>query len=218
MTIRHHINDDILMSYAAGSLTEGWSLLVATHLALCPTCRARSLHAEAIGGWLLESLEASEVSAGALESVQARIRFGQRAPARVESAPPIGRPKLPEPLRSYLGGDLDRLKWRHLGPRAYHVPIKIRHSQTQARMLRLTRGMAVPVHGHRGRELTLVLAGVLCDSGEVFAQGDVEEADESVEHQPVAGSQEDCICLAVTDAPLRFKSLAARLVQPFIGI
>ena len=48
--------------------------------------------------------------------------------------------------------------------------------------------------------------------------GDLEEADETVEHQPVAGAGEDCICLAVTDAPLRFKSRFMRLVQPILGI
>jgi len=33
-----------------------------------------------------------------------------------------------------------------------------------------------------------------------------------------AGAEKDCICPAVTDGPLRFKSLAARLVQPLLGI
>jgi len=78
--------------------------------------------------------------------------------------------------------------------------------------------MAVPRHGHGGRELTLILAGTLCDGDAVFARGDVEETDESIEHEPIAGPNEDCVCLAVTDAPLRFKSLAARLLQPFLGI
>lgn len=41
MTVRHHIGDDLLLSYAAGTLDEASSLLVATHLALCPHCRAQ---------------------------------------------------------------------------------------------------------------------------------------------------------------------------------
>ena len=45
-----------------------------------------------------------------------------------------------------------------------------------------------------------------------------EEADEDLTHQPIAGEGEDCICLAVTDAPLRFKSWIVRLVQPVLGI
>ena len=43
-----HLSDALLLDYAAGSLTEGWSLAVATHLALCPACRSRALAAEAV--------------------------------------------------------------------------------------------------------------------------------------------------------------------------
>lgn len=39
-----------------------------------------------------------------------------------------------------------------------------------------------------------------------------------LQHQPHAGAEKDCICLAVTDVPLRFKSLVTRLVQPLLGI
>jgi hypothetical protein len=37
-------------------------------------------------------------------------------------------------------------------------------------------------------------------------------------HQPIAGSDEDCVCLTVTDALLQFKTPTARLLQPFVGI
>ena len=218
MTVRHHISDEILVSYAAGSLVEGWSLVVATHLALCPRCRTRSRSADAVGGWLLESLEETPVSSGALQSVLGRIERESRPPGGTKTSASNGPTMLPEPLRSYVGGDLDQLKWRRLSPRAYHIPIKIADSETQARMLRFPRGIAVPRHGHRGRELTLILAGTLHDGCAIFARGDVEETDESIEHQPIAGPNEDCVCLAVTDAPLRFKSLTARLLQPFLGI
>jgi putative transcriptional regulator len=39
-----------------------------------------------------------------------------------------------------------------------------------------------------------------------------------VEHQPVVEQDGDCICLVATERPTRFKSLAARLIQPFVGI
>jgi putative transcriptional regulator len=63
-----------------------------------------------------------------------------------------------------------------------------------------------------------VLAGSFYDQGAWFRRGDVEEADATIEHQPAAGPEEACICLAVTDAPLRFRSLLPRLAQPFLGI
>ena len=41
MTIQHHLPDDLLLTYAAANLAEAWSLVVATHLSLCPECRRR---------------------------------------------------------------------------------------------------------------------------------------------------------------------------------
>jgi putative transcriptional regulator len=35
---------------------------------------------------------------------------------------------------------------------------------------------------------------------------------------PVADIGEDCICLAATDAPLRFRRLIPRIAQPFLRI
>ena len=66
--------------------------------------------------------------------------------------------------------------------------------------------------------MTLVLAGAFSDATGDYRRGDLQEADDSLEHKPHAAPGDDCICLAVTDAPLRFKSVAARLLQPLIGI
>jgi putative transcriptional regulator len=65
---------------------------------------------------------------------------------------------------------------------------------------------------------TGVLRGAFEDESGAYHRGDLQEVDEEIAHQPLALPQEDCICLAITDAPLRFKSLAARIAQPFLGI
>jgi len=44
------------------------------------------------------------------------------------------------------------------------------------------------------------------------------ELDDAVTHQPVVSQEGDCVALAVTDAPLRFRNWAVRLVQPLLGI
>jgi putative transcriptional regulator len=126
---------------------------------------------------------------------------------------------VPEPLRSYLGAtNLEALPWRRLSGTAHDLRIPTGDRKTNARLLRIAAGTPVPEHGHRGMELTVVLSGTLCDGDARFGRGDIEETDESIEHQPFAGREADCICLAVTDAPLRFKSRLVRLVQPFLQI
>jgi len=218
VTIRHHLSDDLLVSYAAGSLAEGWSLAIATHLALCPECRKRLTLAEDIGGELLDATEASEDVTSSWAAV--RQRLADPVAAEAPRAAPAGRREdgLPEPLRSYLGGDIDTLRWRSLGRGAYQIRIPTADSETQVRLLRIPAGKPVPEHGHGGRELTLVLTGSFADGDDLFARGDIEDADASLTHQPIATPGEDCICLAVTDAPLRFRSWIVRAIQPILGI
>ena len=217
MKISHHLPEETLVAYGAGTLSEAWSLLVATHLALCPSCRAEAERIECVGGALLEELEPLDLGSDAFAHLMQTIDDIAVEPAPARPARPVPS-LLPEPLKSYLGGDLHALKWRRLGKGAFHIPIKTRDGGAQARLLKVPAGQPVPMHGHNGEELTLVLVGAFQTYQGTFARGDIEGADETVEHMPIAAPGEDCICLAVTDAPLRFKSLAARLVQPFIGI
>ncbi|MBI5129636.1 MAG: cupin domain-containing protein [Rhodopseudomonas palustris] len=217
MSVQFHVSDDLLLSYAAGTLDEASSLLVATHLALCPHCRARNAAADAVGGQLLEALPAADLSDGLMPSVMAQLRRPTAAPPPVPVRP-TSDIVIPEPLRSYLGGDLASLRWKRVAPRVQQIVIDIPGCRPQARMLRFQCGTQVPAHSHAGRELTLVLSGSLCDRDAVLQRGDVAETDEQTEHQPHAGPGEDCICLAVTDAPLRFKGVLARLMQPLLRI
>ncbi|MGE0233698.1 MAG: ChrR family anti-sigma-E factor, partial [Flavobacteriaceae bacterium] len=188
--------------------------------------RERMSLMEQAGGALLSEPVKGDVQGPAIDESWARMKtrimdFPEDAAkpqpnARGHAA--VTAPVLPEPLRSYVGGDIDTLKWRSLGKGAYHLPIATGDKATSVRLLRIPAGGPVPEHGHRGRELTLVLSGSFRDETGLFTRGDLEEADEDLEHQPVATPDADCICLAVTDAPLRFRSWVVRLAQPFLGI
>jgi anti-sigma factor, putative, ChrR family len=123
----------------------------------------------------------------------------------------------PAPLRGYVNGDLDCVKWRKIGGGVSQMVLKTQDGAS-VRLLRIPAGTAVPDHGHRGTELTLVLQGAFVDATDRFAAGDIEVANEDLNHTPVAEQGMDCICLAATDAPLQFKGLLPRLAQRFIGI
>lgn len=218
MTVKHHISDDLIFAYGAGTLDEATGILVATHMALCPQCRDGLLAAESLGGALLENAGEAEVGDDALASLFDRIDGmpEQPAPAAAPSRPASA--VLPRPLRDYVGGDVEQIRWRSLGGGVRHCPLETGSAGSTARLLFIPAGADVPDHGHRGLELTLVLTGAFYDRGVWFRRGDVEEADATIDHKPVAGPEEPCICLAVTDAPLRFHGLLPRLVQRFVGI
>lgn len=217
MSILHHLKDDILLEYAAGTLPEGFSIAVATHLALCPDCRVQYGFIESAGGALLETIEPTETSEESWETLKARIADAPQPaperPARASSPAPV----LPEPLRSYVGSDADQIRWKSLPGGAQFI-IPTRDGRSVARLLRIPAGQPVPEHTHRGREMTLVLSGAFRDGNEVFARGDIEVADASVTHQPVATPAAECICLVVSEAPLKFKNWLVRLVQPVLGV
>jgi putative transcriptional regulator len=85
-------------------------------------------------------------------------------------------------------------------------------------LLKARGGIVVPEHGHNGEEWTLVLRGRYQTECGYFRIGDMDIADENIEHQPSIDQDEECICLVVTEGPIRFKSLVSRMAQPFIGL
>ncbi|WP_072709462.1 ChrR family anti-sigma-E factor [Donghicola eburneus] len=211
--IKHHLTDQLLMAYSAGTLPEAFDLIVAAHLSMCDACRAAAESFDATGGALIEDLDTAELSD---DSFAATMRL-------IEGAPKLSAPKprkkgvLPGPVQDFVGGDLESVKWRSIGMGVKQAIIPTEKDAT-ARLLYIPAGCAVPDHGHRGTELTLVLQGAFQDETDHFGPGDIEVADEDLFHTPVADIGEDCICLAATDAPLRFRSLLPRLAQPFLRI
>lgn len=214
MTIRHHLSDPLLMAYSAGQLPEAFSLVVATHISLCDECRARLGAFDAIGGAVIDDCATAQMSDDSLAATMARISGALPAP---RSKPEARHGVLPGPLQDYVGGDLKAVRWRPIGMGVRQAILPTGRDAT-ARLLYIPAGQAVPDHGHRGMELTLVLQGAFRDDTDRFGRGDVEIATEDLEHTPVAEAGADCICLAATDAPLRFNSFVPRLLQPIFRI
>jgi putative transcriptional regulator len=210
--IKHHLSDALLMAYSAGTLPEAFSLTVATHISMCDDCRARLTAFDTVGGSLVDQCGAVAMSDGSLNATLAMLN----APA---TTPVITRPKgvLPAPLGDYVGGDLDAVNWRPVGMGVKQAILPT-SPDASARLLYIPAGAAVPDHGHSGTELTLVLQGAFSDATDHFGPGDIEIADEELDHMPVADIGADCICLAATDAPLKFKSWLPRIAQPFLRI
>ena len=86
-------------------------------------------------------------------------------------------------------------------------------------LLKARGGTRIPVHDHRGTEFTLILRGSYCVGDDRYTPGLLEIATpDVVDHQPVIDEGQECICLVITDAPIRLHSWIGRLVQPFIGL
>ena len=215
MSATYHPSDEFLVAYGAGSLDEASALLVATHLALCPRCRMEVGRIEAMGGAMIEDLAPADLGPDALVSVLARL---DQLPITPKIRRPVGEPSgLPAPLRDYLPASMDALPWKRLAA-GIEQAVLLQARGIRARLLRIGAGIVVPAHGHGGMEMTMVLQGGFADLGRDYAPGDVSMADQQVVHSPAADGSETCLCLAVTDGPLKLTGLVGLLVNPFLDL
>ena len=207
--IHHHIPETVLDDYRAGIIPHAFSVVVASHLSLCHECRARYEAADVLGGALLNLEDHAEVTPGL------RARVLGELDSQPAYKPALGCGTFPAPVMAELDGEPPR--WRMLGGGIRQQILSADQTGT-LRLLYIPPGKAVPEHGHRGLELTLVLQGSFADSEGCFGRGDVEVAHDDINHQPLANAGLPCICLAATDAPLRFHALLPRLLQPLFRI
>ncbi|NSX56713.1 ChrR family anti-sigma-E factor [Parasulfitobacter algicola] len=214
--IKHHLNDSLLMAYSAGTLPEAFNLIVATHISMCDDCRARMHSFDAVGGAMLDNGDTVQMHDDSLDATLKLISTGPKDQIRM--APKVSECSvLPQPLQDYVGGGLDDVRWRSVGMGVKQAILRT-SKQATVRLLYIPAGSAMPDHGHNGTELTLVLQGAFQDESDRFGVGDIEIADQDMEHTPVAVGDQACICLAATDARLRFNGLVPRIAQPFLRI
>ncbi len=206
-------SDEVLLDHARGAASAPVDLLVATHVALNPGARRRHRCLEAVGGAMLDTIEPVATAPDALDRIFARIDAGHgeaAAPARDEAG------RFPAALRARMPGGIDALPWRQVARGVHEAPLGVEHGPQKASLLRIAAGRAIPRHTHRADEMTLVLEGEFSDEHGRYARGDLAVADGSIEHQPVAGMEADCLCLVVTSAPIRLTGKLLRLLNPFL--
>jgi putative transcriptional regulator len=137
-------------------------------------------------------------------------------PERKAEAPArYGDAVLPDPLARFLGRGLEQITWRTLLPgiREHRVA---GCEGSEAALLWVRAGRRMPSHSHDGSEITLILKGGFQDESGHYRRGDIAFADSDLDHHPLADADEDCICFAVTDAPLRLTGPIGRIVQKIL--
>jgi putative transcriptional regulator len=215
VTNLHQLPDEWLLSYGAGALSFGRSLMVGSQIAYHDDMQATVADAEVIGGALLDSIDSSAVGDTVLDQVLDRLEHAPRPrPEVARGAKDI----FPEPLADFIDTGLESLNWRFMGPGMRNARLWNGPNDERLWLLRARGGAQIPEHGHNGDEWTLVLKGAFQTPDGHFKVGDIDIADEQVVHQPVIDDGEECICLVFTHKPIRLNGLVARMMQPFIGL
>lgn len=217
----HHPDEVTLLDYSAGSLSTPQALAVAVHLSFCRTCRDQLNKLNSVGGVLLEEAKPASLDEGSFENLMARIDSQPEAsnePQR-RSTQTNGSQGYTNPLLRHLPASLEELPWvkqtREIAKFDLTALLKVRGFEVALQKIKA--GAKIPTHTHGGTELTVILSGGFSDELGVYHEGDFVARDPSHKHSPTALQNEDCICLTVLDAPLKFTGPFMRLLNPFMA-
>mgnify|MGYP001829098632 FL=1 len=214
MTIAHHPSEETLVDYVAGALDEGNSLVIATHIARCPECQEAVRELRIIAGAVLESCATEAISADSRAASLARLDVAHAGTDRLPYASPVSGlvSTSKEPLSLY-----DHGPWRRIGPGVQRCDIKVAEDDgTRVFLLKASAGTHLPEHRHTGTEWSCVLSGSFTHEHGRFGPGDFDEADASVDHNPVVDNDGECICLVALNGQIELSGWFGRLVQPFV--
>jgi putative transcriptional regulator len=205
--------DNLLASYVAGALPAPLQHLVGAHLELKDDNRGFVAGLEDMAGSAMERQDGI-----VLHDRDARLAaiFNTADGADVAVAPATKDRILPAALAALVPYNSDSIPWRTKMPGYKECSLGVIDG-CEVNLLWIRPGRKMPDHTHEGSEITLVLDGAFSDSNGRYGRGDIALADEDVDHSPVAENDRPCICLAITDAPLRLTGSYRQIFSDFIG-
>ncbi|HAK53624.1 MAG TPA: hypothetical protein DCM54_17235 [Gammaproteobacteria bacterium] len=212
MSTSNHPDQAWFVSYAAGSLTPSFNLLLQAHLAVCSQCRCGLKKADEIGAQFMFGGEEAPMDNFEMPNPQLGVNQNESIEWGKDEVTDLS-----QFFDHYIGTHLDGLQWMNAGKGLQLCKLSDSDDDKML-MLRAAPGTVLPKHRHNGSELTLVLKGAYFCEDALFKVGDIEDADDTTLHQPVVTNDSECICVAAVDGPLRFSGLLQRVAQPFLGI
>jgi len=231
-SINHHPSDELLLEYSAGNVTGGNAICIASHVELCPKCKATHKRNNAIGGALINKLESSVVTDQLKNKVLQRITQSKAdecaSSASTENSSPLEpalgasspskRPSrhIPRAIRSFVPDDFSALKWSLTTASSRTCLLFKDELGAAVSLLRIKPGGKISHHKHMGDEYTLILSGSFSDEDGIYKTGDFMLRNDQHQHTPVATKDAECICLTVQEAPLQFTGRLWRMLNPFI--
>ncbi len=214
---RCHPETSLLLSYNAGNLSSAQALAVRVHLSYCHQCRQQLRQFTPLGGALLEQLTPASLDEGGFEQLMAQLDSNSGS-EQTEPTRPEPKPVSSNPLLKYLPAPLAQLNWQRQTPSIFKFDLSkvINVPSFQVALQKIAAGAQVPTHTHKGLEYTVVLCGGFSDELGVYHPGDFIARNPSHTHSPRALQNEDCICLTVLGAPIKFTGWQ-RIFNPFIA-
>lgn len=220
--IRHHPDINLLAEFAAGTLDTAQAVAISSHLHYCHHCRQTVKQLEQIAGAMLANLPSESIAEIDFEHLMAQIEKTDQQTA----AATVGEPndETTAGLLSNMPAALQRLlaqqplKWRKSTKALRTAALTTGQQRYELSLQKIQAGGTVPEHDHRGCEMTVILKGSFSDKNGIYQTGDFLLKQPGEVHQPVSAHNEDCLCLAVQEAPVKLTGFWGKLVNPFLRI
>ena len=213
---KFHPEVDLLTEYSAGTLPLAQAACISAHLNYCPQCSRTVEQLEDVGAVLFDGLDAEPVGDTTLNAVLARL--DDTPPLRFAKPESVQSDRTPGILQRLMNGNFKDLDWKKVTKSLSISYLKTGDPNFEFALYHIKAGGKIPEHTHRGSEMTLVLEGGFSDADGSYHQGDFLFRQPGDVHAPTAVQSEDCICVAVLDAPLHFTGWKHRWMNPFLRL
>ena len=201
MSIKYHPKHETLLNFAAGNLSPAYISAIDVHTKFCSGCASLASQFEQLGGVSIENQNNQSVDTSfnqLMEKILASKPVTQEQASSVAQIDHIMRYATLHSRHSKLKND----KWIKVARGISDQKIYCNDRKYRTRLIRINAGTKIPTHTHQGQEITVVIKGSFSDTYGSYKAGDYLVRDGSYQHAPYADS--DCICYAITDAPLHY--------------
>ena len=218
-SISHHPDNELMTAYSAGNLPLSQSLCISAHMEHCNSCRQTLKRLNCLGSALMHRLDPSPVAADLKSAVLAQLDElpldGEKTEVTSNKLSAVSS-SVPQCLRQLINDDYQHLDWKRLSSDIHSVELCRDDNGAKVELLKIKPGGSAATHTHSGNEYTVILKGSFSDEQGLYVKGDFLMRSQHDSHTPVATRNSECICLAVTEGPVRLTGFFSRLFNPLL--
>lgn len=213
--IKFHPSRAMLNDHLAGKLPMSLTVAVSAHIEMCEQCKLQVKELESLQSkqlWQMEDNQPADFGdmLHSIFAVQPETQLAMRVKPTLEIKVAAINYQLPLAFSLFTP-----LKWTGLG-RLNRARIIDNENEVRASLLHIDKGGSIPMHQHKGYELTLLLDGSFADENGTYHKGDFIYLQSDHEHAPF--SENGCICYVVQNGPVHFVSGVSKVLNPLVKL
>lgn len=213
--ITHHPKQELIQAFVTGVLPVSLSVGVAAHIEMCEQCKSLAADlteqaANSVFELSTSSLVEAPEDTDLMEMLEGITEDDSLDELSVLEPPciTVDERKITLPR---VFNQLPLKGWSKLGD-VSRARIELEEEPLRSSLLNIAPNGGVPMHTHKGFELTLILEGSFSDDLGEYMAGDFIWLNHEHTHSPV--TSEGCLCYTVSDGAQKFTQGLSQLLNP----